>query len=193
MAFDLVGRDVLVGFDPADEFGRDILEAQRAAAVGREDVAAVELRADIGKAANDDAGAFDRETRGVRGLFETADVHAGNTLQRFGDRTVGQRADIFGGDHVDHGIGAALDRLRGLQRGAEAGDDDRGIGLFGGLGGFVGCGILRQCGAGRRDRQCRSRARCKQAPTRREPNLGHDVISPHAAPVVARNCGCGAF
>ena len=124
-AFDHVGGDVLEHFDTAEQFGRDVVEGQGPAAIGREDVAPVQLGPDIGEAADDDAGAFDREAVRIVGAFEAADVHTGDALQRLGDRPVGQRADIFGVDGVDDSVGFALEILGRFQRAAEAADDDR--------------------------------------------------------------------
>ena len=53
IAFDHVGADVLVDFHAAEQLGRDIVERQRAAAIGREHVAPVERRKDEGQAADD--------------------------------------------------------------------------------------------------------------------------------------------
>ena len=58
---------------------------------------------------------------------EAVDRDARHALQRLGDRTVGQRADVFGGDRVDDGVGVALDVLRVGEAGADAGDDDRAV------------------------------------------------------------------
>ncbi len=152
-AVDHVGGGVLEDFDAAQQFGRDVVERQRTAAIGGEDVAAVQFRTHEGQAANDHARTFDREAIGVVALFEAADIDAGHALQRFGNRTVGQGADVFGGDDVDERVGIALDALGVFQRGAEATDDDDTVFVhdtFGRTaGGFLIAYILRQ----RRSRQ----------------------------------------
>ncbi len=61
---------------------------------------------------------------GIDARREAVDRHAGNALQRFGDRTVGQRADILGSDRVDNGVSVALNGLRVGQRLAKTGDND---------------------------------------------------------------------
>jgi hypothetical protein len=51
-------------------------------------------------------------------------VTPGTRCSDFGDVLVRELADILGGDDVDDGVGVALGGDRGLQRGADAGDDD---------------------------------------------------------------------
>ena len=153
-----VGGGVFEHFDPAEQFGRDVVERQFAATVGREDVAAVKLGADERQAADDHARSLNRETVGIVALFETGDVDARNALQRFGDRTVGQRANVLGRDDVDERVGVALDLLRALERFLIAGDHDlfavgRTRGLVLGCGGGalrLGIGRLRGKGAHRK-------------------------------------------
>ena len=158
-AIDQVGGGVFVDLDAAEEFGRHIVEREHPATGCGKDVAAVEFGADVGKPANDDAGAFDREPVGIGGLLEPADVDARNALQRLGDRAIGERANVFRGDDVDDGIGAAFDLLRGFERGAKAGDHDHVLGdrLFGDGGFFLvdRRRFLRQGGMRRDQRQPR--------------------------------------
>ena len=91
---------------------------------GGENVPAVQFGPHERQTANDDAGAFNGETVGVVALFETADVDAGNALQGFGYRPVGQRADVFRRDDIDKGVGIALDVLGVFERRAVTADDD---------------------------------------------------------------------
>ncbi|MEG8028419.1 hypothetical protein QP174_10430 [Sphingomonas aerolata] len=100
------------------------------------EIAAVDLGARVAEAADGDARPFGREVIGIGTGREAADRHARHALQRFGDRTIGQRADVFGRDRIAHDFGIALDRLRTLQALADAGDDDVLIGGF----------VLRRCG-----------------------------------------------
>ena len=174
IALDHVGADVLVDLDAAEKFRRNVVERQGAAAIGGEDVAPVQSREDVGQAANDDVGAFDREPVGIVTLFEARDIDARNTLQRFGDRTIGESADILGGDHVDHGVGVFLEILRRFERLAIAADDDQVFGIEA-LGDarlvlarlfLTRIGILRigrRCGQ-RADGQARSSGESDQAP-----------------------------
>ena len=123
-AFDHVGGVVLEHLDAAQQLWRNVIEAERAAAIGGKDVATIQLGPHEGQPADDHARPLDREPVRIVRLLETADVHAGHALQRFGHRTIGQRADILCGDHVDECIGVTLQILRAFQRGAEAADDD---------------------------------------------------------------------
>src|SRR3546814_10599295 len=95
---------------------RHVLEAQRAPAAGAEAVAAVDLGADLGEAADRDA----RSLAAVAG-----DLDAGDALERLGDVLVGQLADVDRGHRIDELAAVALDRLRRGERGAQPGDDDR--------------------------------------------------------------------
>ena len=142
-AVDHVGSGVLEHFDPAQQFGRNVVERQLAAAVGREDVTPVQFRTDIGQAADDHARTFDAEAVGIVALDEAADVDAGDALQGFGHRAIRQGADVFGGNHVDDGIGIFLEILRALQRGTEAADVDRVVVGFVFLRSILRFGVLR--------------------------------------------------
>ena len=114
-ALDQFGRRVLVDIDAGEQFGGDILKAERATAVRGEDVAAVDLRPHLAEAADRDGAA----------LAEAAlDLHAGDPLQRLCDVPVRQLADIFRDDRIDDLVGIPLDALRAGQAGANAGDDD---------------------------------------------------------------------
>ena len=55
---------------------------------------------------------------------KAVDRDARHALQRFGDGAIGQGADVFRRDGVDHGIGVALEILRIGQRLTNAADDD---------------------------------------------------------------------
>lgn len=46
--FDHVGRGILVDVDAAEQFGRDVFEAQATAVVGGEDVTAIEFGTHLG-------------------------------------------------------------------------------------------------------------------------------------------------
>ena len=145
--FDLLGGGVLVDVDRGHQFGRHVLEVERAAAVGGERIAAVHLGADIGQAADADAGAFDREV--LRVALGHGAVHgdADDALQHLGDRAVGQLADVVGDDGIDDLVGVLLDLLGRAQRGALARDDD-GLDLGLGLGVRLGGGRRRRLGEG---------------------------------------------
>ena len=104
-AFDHVGGGVLVRVDAGHELGRDVAERQATRAVRVEAVTAVEFAAHLRQAANHDARRLGGEVRGVAGRGETRDGDAAHALQGFGDRLVGERADVGGGDRVDDGVG----------------------------------------------------------------------------------------
>ena len=111
---------ILEHFHTAQKLRRDVVERKFTAAVCGEDVAAIQLRTHIRQAADDDARSFDREAVWVIALFKAGDVDARNALQRFCHRTVWQSANVFSGNHVHESVEIALDRLRILQRAAEA-------------------------------------------------------------------------
>src|SRR5690606_33380347 len=92
-ALDDLGRGVLVDVDAGHQLRRDLLEAQAAATVGAEHVAAVELAAHEGQAADHHAAAFGREVVGIVTRREAGNRDAGNALQGFGDAAVRQGAD----------------------------------------------------------------------------------------------------
>src|SRR5690606_19028841 len=142
--FDAVCRRALVDVDAAQQFGRHVGKSQGAAVVRGEGLASVELRANVSEAANDDAGAFDREVIGVDARGEAVDRDTRNALQRLGHRTVGQRADVFGRHRIDDGIAISLDVLGRDERLAEAGDYDRVLAQLLLCGGVLRQGRLRQ-------------------------------------------------
>ena len=155
-AFDLFRGRVLVDVDAGHQLRCHVGEAERAAAAGRECVAAVDFRTHVGQATDGHARAFDglavRVARHV-----AVDGDAGDTLQHLGDRTVRQFADVFGDDRIDDFVGILLEFLRRLQRGALAADHDNG-----GAGGGVGRGGgLRPCRGAVKDgyvcNRCRNR------------------------------------
>jgi hypothetical protein len=121
-ALDHVGRRALEHVDAAHQFGRHVREAQGAAVVGREGVAAVQFRTHEVQAADHDAAAFAREVVRIDAGGEAVDRHARNALQRLGHRAVRQGADILGGDRVADDLGALLELLRALQALTDAGD-----------------------------------------------------------------------
>ena len=124
LAFDHVRCSVLEHFDTANQFGRHVFESKAAATGRREDITAVQFRTDIGQAANDHARAFYREAVRVGSFLEPADVNAGNALQCFCYRAVGQRANVFCSDDINDRVGTLLDVLGGFQRLGKAGNDD---------------------------------------------------------------------
>ncbi len=110
-AFDHVGSDILEHLDLAQQFGRDIIEAEFAPAGGGKNVAAVQFGTHERQAANDHSGAFDRKSVGIGCLFEPPDIDAWHALQRLGHRTIGQCPDILCSDRIDKGVGVAFDVL----------------------------------------------------------------------------------
>ncbi|AAK22771.1 hypothetical protein CC_0786 [Caulobacter vibrioides CB15] len=122
-AFDQIGRRVLVDVHAGHQFGRDIFEAQGAAALGREAVATVQFAANPRQAANLDARTFDRDPVDVTAIRGAGDGHAGDALQRFSDGAVRQGADVGRGDRIDQLLGVLLDLLGRLDGRALAGDD----------------------------------------------------------------------
>ena len=122
-AFDLFRGRVLVDVDAGHQLRRHVGEAERAAAAGRECIAAVDFRAYVGQAAHRDAGTFDGlAIRVARHVAVHGDAR--DTLQHLGDRTVRKLADVFGDDRVDHLVGILLEFLGRLQRCALAGHLD---------------------------------------------------------------------
>ena len=118
-AFRHVGRGGLDDFQPVDEFGGQVAEVDIAAAAYRGgqsgraiDFDAIERR--VGTA-DGHASAF---AIGARKL------HTGHALQRFADILVGEFADIFGRNRVQHLRRIALGVQRALQTAADTGDDD---------------------------------------------------------------------
>jgi hypothetical protein len=76
-----VGGGILVDVHAGHQLGRDILERQRAAALGREAVAAVQFAAHPAEAAHLHARALDRQAVGVATVRGAADGDAGHALQ----------------------------------------------------------------------------------------------------------------
>src|SRR5690606_18615897 len=130
------GIGVLVHVHATEQLGRHVLPAQRAAAVGGEDVAPVELAAHLGQATHHDRAAL---------ALVAGDLHAADALQRLGDVVVRQLADVLGHDRVDDLVGGFLDDLGAGQAAAHAGDLD-GVQVGGSVGLFlrVGGGGQRQ-------------------------------------------------
>ncbi len=153
-ALDQLGRRVLVDVDARQKVGRNILEAQGTAIIGREDVAAVQFRTDEGQAAHEHAAALGGETRRIAIVVGALQRDARDALQRLGDRTVGQGADVLRGDRIHHLLGIALALGRVLDRTADAGDDHfaRSLGRQGLIGGRVGRNLSRPAGGGGRRR-----------------------------------------
>src|SRR5207237_1436672 len=123
-AFDHVSGLILVSVDTGEELRRDVRPAQPSAAVRAEGVTAVEFRADLRKAADDDPRWLGGEVCRITRRGEAVDGDAGNTLERFGNRLVGECADVGCSDRVDHCVGVALDLLRRAERAPGASDDD---------------------------------------------------------------------
>ncbi len=117
-AFDDLGRRVLVDVHARHQFGRHIFEAQAASAGRAEAVAAIELAAHLGHAANHHAAAFGREVVRIVTRHEVIDGHAAHPLQGFGNAAIRQGTDILGADRIDDLFGIVLDRLRLDQAGA---------------------------------------------------------------------------
>ena len=111
---DLVRRTCLVHVDAADEVGRHVLQRETAADAG-EYVAAVPGRGAVGQSADGDAVRFAAAAVG--------DLYAGDALQGFNDVVVGQLADVFSDDRLEHlsGFFLVLEAFR--QCFANAGDD----------------------------------------------------------------------
>jgi hypothetical protein len=99
-------------------------EIDRLAAVGREGVAAVEFGPHEIEATNDNARTFYRKVIRIVRTRKAIHRNAGNALQRLGHRTVGERADILGGNRVDYRVAVALDVLSVGKTLADAGNDD---------------------------------------------------------------------
>jgi hypothetical protein len=113
---DLVRRTRLVHVDAADDVGRHVLQREAAADAG-EYVAAVPGGGAVGQAADGDAVRFAAAAVG--------DLNAGDALQGFDDVVVGQLADVFSDDRLEHlgGFFLVLEAFR--KRFANAGDDHR--------------------------------------------------------------------
>ena len=166
---DHVSRAIFENFNTAQKFGRDIVERQLTSPVGGENVAAVQFRPHIGKAANNHARSFDRETIGIIALFKAGDVDPRHALKRFGHGPVGERADILGRDHVDKRVRVALYVLGTFKRLAKAGDNDFVflISSFDGCFGISGGLRKRRLGSDGAQRQSRSRCQRHKAPRTR--------------------------
>ena len=142
-ALDHLRRLVLIGVDARHQLGRHVVEVEAAIAVGREAVAPVEFGAHEGEAADQHAGGLARGVRGVVGRLQARGSDARHALKRARHRSVREGADIGRSDRIDHRVRIALDRLRGLERLADADDDDRGriivfLGRFGCAGRCLG-------------------------------------------------------
>jgi len=180
-AFDHVGGEVLEHLDTAQQFGRDVVETENGPTRCRKNVAAIEFGPDERQAAHDHARPFNRETVRIRGLFEATNIDTRNALQRFGDRPIRQRPNVFCGDDVNEGIGVTLDVLRAGERSTKTASDDNfafGDRFF--LDGLLGVTfVLRQCrrGSRGRNRDGRGSAQSEQTPARREACVIHDVSS----------------
>ncbi|MNE41864.1 hypothetical protein D3C80_1359620 [compost metagenome] len=110
-----VGR--LVDDDAGHQLRGELVEFNAAVVAGRHHLAPVqqgggEVRAE---AANGDL---------LAAAVEALHGHARQARQGFSDRDVGQLADVFGRDDFDDRGVAGLGRDRGLDRAADAGDDD---------------------------------------------------------------------
>ena len=171
----------LVDDDAAQQFRRELVELDAAVVAGGDQFAAVQQG---GGEVRAQAADGDLLAAAVQALHR----HAGQTRQGFGDRDVRQLADVLGrNDFDDRGV-VGLGRDRGLDRAADAGDDDfadfgrrlvslsgggRGLSLRrtdGGEGGGADSSARQQAHApvktlrhghppwGRRDSECRSRS-----------------------------------
>ncbi len=108
-ALDHVGGRPIERVDAAHALGKNVGEAENTTIIGRKVITSVQFGADPGQTANDDTGAFDREVVRINAGGEAVDRHAGNALQRLGDRAVRQGADVISGDRVDHHFAVAFD------------------------------------------------------------------------------------
>src|SRR3546814_18576988 len=85
---------------------------QTARTVCAERVAAVEFGTHLVEAADDDARRLGGKVRRVVGAREADDGDAGNALECFSNRLVGDGADILRRDRIDDGVGVAFAVLR---------------------------------------------------------------------------------
>src|SRR5690606_10295273 len=122
-ALDQVGALVLVHVDALQKLRRNVLEAQGAAAIGREAVPAIELAAYHREPAHHHARAFRREVLRVIEFLEAGDRDAGYALQRLGHAAVRQLADVGRNDGVHDLVRIPLDGLRGHDALPLRGDD----------------------------------------------------------------------
>src|SRR4051794_5439862 len=124
-AFNKVGAWVLEDVDAGEEVSRDVFEVQSAAVSSGKDVAAVEFRANPRKSANEHAAALGRKPRRIARFVGPLQGDSGDALERFGDRAVGQRANVLRSDGIDHLLGILLAVAGAAQRSANASDDNR--------------------------------------------------------------------
>ncbi|MCY1172749.1 hypothetical protein D9M73_128920 [compost metagenome] len=122
-----VGR--LEDAQAADEIGTDGREIDLAVAGrGRDPTTIIQRGVEVAaKAADGDAGGFAACAR-------TLDRHARQALQRGRDVRIGEFADVFGRDGVDHASGRTLDVEVALERAAQTRDDNVLADLVGGGG-----------------------------------------------------------
>jgi hypothetical protein len=146
------GRRGLVDDDRVEQLGSEDVEVESAVAVRRRTVMAGRDRLQpvhayarelCAQAAHGDAAAF---------TAVALDRDAGNALERLGEVLVGEFGDVLGDDGIDRGDRFAFHIERGVERGAEARDDDF-LGLFGGgIGGLrilcLSCGSDNKNGCG---------------------------------------------
>ncbi|MEJ1968940.1 MAG: hypothetical protein WDN03_09985 [Rhizomicrobium sp.] len=124
--FDLVGGRRLADGELREQLRREHVQVDFAVVValvggagggdGDRRIVQRDLREIRAKAADRDVDAF--------AVDFTADGHAGDAVEGFGDVGVGEFADVLGEDAVGEVGGGALGVGRGGQAGAVAGDDD---------------------------------------------------------------------
>ena len=149
------GLGGLVDHDRREQLGGEDVEIEGAVAIGG---GAVAGRGDRLHAVDADAGELRAEAAhgdGAAFAGVALDGDARDALQRFGEILVGEAGDVLGDDGIDRGDQFALEVERGVQRGAEAGDDDVGLGRVGRgslrLRGGVGSRLGGRVGRLRRD------------------------------------------
>ena len=131
---DEISRRRLVHLQRRNVRGREILKCHHPR-FGGKDLAPVVGRGEIGKAADQHA---------VRLAAAPRDLQSGNARRGFGGIDVGQLANVFGDDRIDLLPAVLLEALRRLEGLADAGDDDRSLGIArvggGGVGGWCRVG-----------------------------------------------------
>ena len=146
----------LVDDDVLEELGRVLVVLDAAVVTDGDLLAAIEQRG-----AEVRAEAADREA--LVTAFEALRGDAGQAGERVRDRDVGQLADVFSRKRFDDGRRSALDRGRGIERGAVTGDNDRAFIGGGCFGGGLRRGVLRKGRRGERGSGQRNRRTAQKA------------------------------
>src|SRR6185312_3622077 len=120
-----VGRRLLIHVYASEQRRRNVLKVEHAATRGAEYLASVQCCLDLGKAADlntaVDGGATDSDGTATFTKV-TADLDAGNALERLHGSSVGQFADIFRNDRVLNGVRILFQALGALEARADPGD-----------------------------------------------------------------------